>query len=177
MRKSIIENVCDHATSTPDKVAVITPTDSLTYRELYGYACSYAEMLISKGVQKNNIVVLRASQTTDYAIQYLGIHLAGGVVTSLEKTTADETFYEIANTVKANVVVSDTEPIAVDNTPIWIPQTGVVNQAKSHMDDSMKLTFPSLDDLADILFTDLFLICEDSFFHCFRRNDLFDRVK
>jgi len=153
MRKSIVENVRDHAMSTPNKTAVITPMDSITYSELYAYACGYAKMLISRGLKKANIVVLRASQTTDYAIQYLGIHLAGGVVTSLEKSTADMTFFEIASTVKADAVITDAVPDREAFAPVRIPQTGVVEMAKAHLDDPVVLDFPDLNDRADILFT------------------------
>ena len=83
--RSIEEYLFVHATETPEKVAVVVGTQETDYRTLYEKAFRYHEYLIKAGVSKGDIVVTRASQNLDYVVTYLAIHMAGGIVTSLEK--------------------------------------------------------------------------------------------
>ena len=78
MRKTIIEHVHDHAVSTPEKVAVVVPGKETTYKELFHLACGYAAYLKKEGLKKGDVVVAKSSQTLEYVVIYLGVHLAGG---------------------------------------------------------------------------------------------------
>ncbi|MBQ6775179.1 MAG: acyl--CoA ligase [Synergistaceae bacterium] len=140
MRRTIIEHVAEHAAKTPDKLAVMTAERSLTYAELYRLARGYAGYLASRGVKRGDIVVLRASQTVEYAVQYLGIHLAGAVVTSLGKTLSDEGVAEVAQKVGASMILND-------------PRGGVLEVAGKFFDEKISFEFPKLEDTADIIFT------------------------
>ena len=152
MRKTIIEYTADHAASNPEKVAVMTPEDSVSYGALYEYARGYAKYLASSGLERGGVVVLRASQTIEYAIQYLGIHLAGGVVTSLGKTASDHEFVGVAKIVGAAIIIDD--ELAGETCPAKaVPYGNVREIASEHVRDSIDLRFPDLTDPADILFT------------------------
>ena len=140
MRRTIIEHVAEHAAKTPDKLAVMTAERSLSYAELYRLARGYAGYLASRGVKRRDIVVLRASQTVEYAVQYLGIHLAGAVVTSLGKTLSDEGVAEVAQKVGASMILND-------------PRGGVLEVAGKFFDEKISFEFPKLEDTADIIFT------------------------
>ena len=152
-RKTIEERVATYARKTPDKPAVITGKLSLTYRELWKYAQGYAQYLLSNGMKKGDIVLLKASQTADYVVQYLGIHVGGGVVTSLEKNISDNGVVEIAKKIAANVIISDNTLMAELVSAIIIPQGNVLAFAMEHAKDGNELPTPSLEDSADILFT------------------------
>ncbi len=152
-RKTIEERVAAYAQETPDKPAVITGKLTLTYRELWQYAQGYAQYLISGGMEKGDIVLLKASQTAEYVVQYLGIHLGGGVVTSLEKSISDNGIVEIAKKIAAKVIVSDNTLMDELLSARIIPQGDVLTLAAEHAGDGYELPVPSLEDSADILFT------------------------
>ena len=152
-RKTIEQWVAAHARKTPEKPAVITGKVSLTYRELWKYAQGYAQYLINNGMKKGDIVLLKANQTADYVVQYLGIHTGGGVVTSLEKNISDNGIVEIAKKIAANVIVSDNTLMGELVSAIVIPQGNVLESAMEHAKDGNELPTPSLEDSADILFT------------------------
>ncbi len=152
-RKTIEEWVAAYAQETPDKPAVITGKISLTYRELWKYAQGYAQYLISGGIKKGDIVLLKASQTAEYVVQYLGIHLGGGIVTSLEKSISDNGIVEIAKKISAKVIVSD-NTLMGELLPVQIiPQGDVLSLAAEHAGDGNELPVATLEDSADILFT------------------------
>ena len=153
MRKTVIEYAADHAASNPEKVAVMTPGDSVSYGVLYEYARGYAKHLVSSGLKRGGIVVLRASQTIEYAIQYLGIHLAGGVVTSLGRTVSDNELIGVAKSIDAAAIIVDDALADEAWSAISMPLGNVREIASEHVHDSVDLRFPALTDPADILFT------------------------
>ena len=83
--RSIEEYLYVHAIETPEKVAVVVGNQETNYRTLYEKAYRYHEDLKKAGVSKGDIVVTRANQNLNYVVTYLAIHMAGGIVTSLEK--------------------------------------------------------------------------------------------
>ena len=153
MRKTIIEHVADRATSNPKKLAVMTPEDGVSYGALYEYARGYAKYLVTSGLKRGDIVVLKAAQTIEYAIQYLGIHLAGGVVTSLGRTAPDNEMVDVAKSVGAAAILADSALADGACSAMSIPQGNVRELASDHVGDSVELRFPNLGDSADILFT------------------------
>jgi acyl-CoA synthetase (AMP-forming)/AMP-acid ligase II len=152
-RLTIIEHVALYAKSQPDKKAVLTPDGSVTYLELFDYARGYAKYLLSFGLKKGDKVVLRSRQTIDYVIQYLGIHLAGGIVTSLERNIPDSGIIEIAKKINANAIITDNTKMKDLYAAAYIPLGDVQAVAKEHINDDIELKFPALSDSADILFT------------------------
>ena len=153
MRRTIIEHVADYAAGNPEKLAVMTPEESVSYGALYDYARGYAKYLISSGLRRGGIVVLRAAQTIEYAIQYLGIHLAGGVVTSLGRTVSDNEVVDVANNVGAAAIIIDSALAQRTCSATTVPLGNVREIASEHIRDSVELRFPDLADSADILFT------------------------
>ena len=144
MRKTIIEKVFEYSQSQPDKIAVITATDRLTYKQLFDYAYAYSMYLKSFGVKKGDKIVLRANQTAEFPIIYLSIHLCNAVVVSLERSTPDQKMKEISDELGAEFIISD----EIGNIPRKNALDDIV--IKVNADD---IVFPALENLADILFT------------------------
>ncbi|MDO4797649.1 MAG: AMP-binding protein [Coriobacteriales bacterium] len=153
MRKTIIEHVAFCAAHNPKKLAMMTPEDSLSYGALYEHARGYAKYLASCGLRRGDIVVLRATQTIEYAIQYLGIHLAGGVVTSLGWTVSDVELVDVAQSVGAAAIIADITLADETCSATPVPLGDVRQIASEHVCDNLELRFPGLADPADILFT------------------------
>lgn len=82
----------------PDKTAVICgsplgdePVETLTWAQLWEKVQQRA-----KDFPSGKVIPFRSSQTTDFLITYLAIHLAGSVATPLEKATPENLFEEIS---------------------------------------------------------------------------------
>ena len=153
MRKTIVACVAEAAEKTPEKKALITPEKELSYSELNAYARAYARYLLANGVKRGNIVVLKSNQTVDYVVQYLGIHWAGGIVTSLEKNISDNGMVAVARKVQADVMITDNTLSAELYPAVIIPASNVLEIAKEYLEDQTELFVPELEDSADILFT------------------------
>ncbi len=153
MRKPVVAYVFDHAARTPDKWAVLTPSDRITYAQLAAEVRGYSAFLRASGVKKGDVVVVRAAQTIEYAVIYLAIHLSGGVVTSLEHTISDEAMLQIARQVSAGVILYDHAPRPNEYPALYIPRADVRLRAAQYAAQAEAPAFPGLADSADILFT------------------------
>lgn len=153
MFQSVIERVYKYAQETPDRVAVITQGGGVetTYRELYSLAGGYAEYLHGNGLGKGDIVVAKASQTLDYVVIYLGVHLAGGVITSAEAHMSAEGMAGIVRAVKAKMIISDDRTVLNTCEAVYLDRAEVLSVAAGA--GTREWQFPAADDSADILFT------------------------
>ena len=149
-RASVIECVYNHSISNPDKVADVCDSQIITYNQLFGLASGYASFLKKKGLGKGDIVVLKASQSLNHVVAYLGIHLSGGVATALEATTPDDTIESIAKQLKAKCIISDALN-TFESDFITAKLSAVLDDARLSKRESF--VFPDEDDSADILFT------------------------
>ena len=151
MYQTIEAYVAAYAKETPDKPAVIVNQAATSYRELYDLVCGYASFLLQSGLKKGDAVVIKSSQTLSYVVAYLGIHLAGGVVTSLEKTISVESIANVVHKVGAKMVICDDSSITTHCNILYADHSDILEQAALTKTDP--LPFPEADDSADILFT------------------------
>ncbi len=151
MWKSIEESVFDNAEKTPDRIAVIADGKEITYAELVHCVKCYTQYLKEKGISKGDIVVIKSSQTIDYVIIYLSVHLAGGAVAALEKSVANEEIAHVAQTIGAKMIISDDSSVT-DLCPVIFADRGVVMETADGK-ECEDYVFQSEDDSADILYT------------------------
>lgn len=111
---------------------------------------SYSNYLKSNGLRKNDVVVTRASQDIDYVVVYFGVHLAGGVVASLERGISNTNMLEISERLNASMIIADD----LTSTRKVLPRRGIVELARNYeCRENSGLIFPQPDDSADILYT------------------------
>lgn len=151
--KSVIEYVADYAAVEEEKVAVIDGNTKATYKELFDMACKYSKYLKDSGAKKGDIVVLRASQDLNYVILYLGIHLAGCVVSSVEKGLSDEGMLSVARLLNARIIITDDFGLKEQYDAYYISRTESLEQIKNIDISEYNYVFPQPEDSADILFT------------------------
>lgn len=148
--RSIEEYLYVHATETPEKVAVVVGNQETNYRTLYEKAYRYHEYLKKAGVSKGDIVVTRASQNLNYVVTYLAIHMAGGIVTSLEKNIPLVGLKKTAEQVSAKFVL-----LKEGEQPEGSWKNLYFKEAMPDENDPVlpKFDFPDAEESADILFT------------------------
>ncbi len=149
MRRTIIAHVAEHATYQPDKVAVVVKGKETCYGELFYLVRGYCSFLKKVGIKENDIIVVKVSQSLEYVVIYLAIHLCHAVVASVEKDVSLDTIYEVAESVNSGIIISRNYVIYDGE----LRKCDVIETAKEFFTESEEYTFPSLEDSADILFT------------------------
>ena len=143
MRKSIVELLCGHAACDPDRLAVIAVDGEASYGELWSLVRGCASRLHSMGLNRGDVVALRASQPLAYVATYLGVHLAGGTVAAVERSAPADRFGARmaitgdAGVLPAGMCVLDGEQF------MW--------EARAQVPE--ELPFPGEEDQADVMFT------------------------
>ena len=148
--RSIEEYLFVHAIEAPEKAAVVVGNQEINYRTLYEKAFRYHEYLIKSGVSKGDIVVTRAGQNLNYVVIYLAIHMARGIVTSLEKNIPLALLEQIATQLGAKfVLLKEGEQLEGSWKNLYY------NEELSYESCSVlpKVDFPDAEESADILFT------------------------
>lgn len=80
----------------PDKTAVICGDKTVTWAELWQQVENRAS-----DYPKGKVIAFRSTQTIDFIVTYLAIHLAGSVAAPLEKDIPDSLFQEISSRLSA----------------------------------------------------------------------------
>ncbi len=150
MRKTIIEHVSEYAICQPDKVAIVVKEVETSYSELFRLVRGYSRFLKKIGIKKRDVIVVKASQSLEYVVAYLAIHLCHAVVASVEKSVTENGVKEIAERLKANTIISH-ELISYNN--VSLKAHDILMVAKKYFDEAEEYEFPDLEDSADILFT------------------------
>lgn len=146
---SIEEYLYVHATKTPEKIAVVTGERETDYRTLYEKALSFSMYLKESGVSKGDIVVTRAEQNLNYVVIYLAIHMAGGIVTSLEKNIPLTMLMQIAKQIGAKFLLLKEDEKAEGWKNLYYSEVA----ANEKYRELSLVAFPNPEETADILFT------------------------
>lgn len=102
----LVDYLTIHAERQPNKLAVICGDERLTYRQLWqrvneqSHSCDY-----------QHSVPFRATQTADFLITYLAIHLAEGVAVPLEKDIPEPRYQDICRRLESCTVPEGTADI------------------------------------------------------------------
>lgn len=81
MTNSIVEAVAEHARRTPERVAILFEGATITYGQLYADVERFARGLRTAGLASGDCVGMFLENRPEFAVAYLGAHLAGAVVT------------------------------------------------------------------------------------------------
>ena len=87
----LVDYLEQNALRYPDKTAVICGGESCSYARLWQLVQQHAATLPA-----NQVIAFRTSQTLDFLVTYLAIHLAGSVAAPLEKGMPEALFREVS---------------------------------------------------------------------------------
>lgn len=119
------ENLRKHAQLTPDKCAVVSGTESVSYSQLWESIQERACQLSSSGLERHRPYVFRASQDAAFIATYCAVHLLQAIAVPLEHAVPDEVF----NRVRHEVETCSFAPDIVD----ILYTTGSTGKAKGVM--------------------------------------------
>lgn len=144
---SIEEQIYNWAVTLPNKTAIKSGKNIVSYRELWRQilgAKSYFESV--KENNANDVVIIAAGKQIEFVYAYFGAHLAGLKVTPIDPST---------NPSRLSYIIEQINPallIGFNTEETTTPQisTKIFSDLKC---DFYKPTFPNYDEIADILFT------------------------
>lgn len=148
MNESIESVIWENARRWPEKVAVKSGKQCVTYRDLTFRISAAVEVYRSlPGFAKGRVVLLAAGKQAEFLYAYFGAHLAGLVVAPMAEDTNPERFSYICNILNPFAIIGFTN---TDSTIQSIPLKSFSLAGEALIDDR---EFPDPADVADILFT------------------------
>ena len=163
-----MEQAIEHfAQLTPDKAAVITADETLSYSALWERIRLRAKRLREEGIADGTPYVFVATQDADFIVTYISVHLCGGISVPLDSSTPEERQQQIREEV--SLPLNGMDPLPPFRGNKWLNgkcsdilyTTGTTGQAKGVM-VSEKAWTANAENLTDRLgFTSdlLFIIC------------------
>lgn len=147
---TLVEYIKCHANNTPNKIALISTTGEITYEDLYSKVRKYASYLKKQGLQRGDIVVVKAKQSLEFLIIYLAIHFCDATITSVERDASRDKLQSIIELTDARMLIIDkgTEKFAVET--LYYDDFLKNGLSENEADEN---SIPKAEDTADILFT------------------------
>ena len=113
----LVDYLQQNALRYPEKTAVVSDGDSYSYARLWQMVQQKASTLPAR-----QVIAFRTSQTVDFMVTYLAIHLAGSVVAPLEKGMPEGLYSEVSDRLAAC-------PVSVDAADV-LYTTGTTGRSK-----------------------------------------------
>src|ERR1700730_11774600 len=97
--------VDDWATRQPDRAALISETETFSYRALSERINQYARWALASGIKKGDAVCLLMPSRPDYVAAWLGIGKVGGVVALINTKLVGQSLAHCINLARADHVI------------------------------------------------------------------------
>ena len=135
--------------NTPNKTALIAKKKSFSYKELFENIWASKEILeIEHNISKGDIVILAANKNVAFVFTYFALHLIGAKVMPIDEKINQDRFKFILDKTSPKLIVGLENKI---NSITVIDFDCFVDLKLSSVPSN--ISFPKLDDNADILFT------------------------
>ena len=135
--------------NTPNKTALIAKKKSFSYKELFENIWASKEILeIEHNISKGDIVILAANKNVAFVFTYFALHLIGAKVMPIDEKINQDRFKFILDKTSPKLIVGLENKI---NSIKVIEFDCFVDLKLSSVPSN--ISFPKLDDNADILFT------------------------
>ncbi len=145
--KPIVEQVIENSRSNPDKIAVCDGKSAISFAELAGMILSAKETLVSSyHIAKGDAIIIAADKQLEFVGVYFACHLIGAIALPIAPDTNEKRYDAIKD--RAHPVLT------VGFYDGQIPEADFSEFAeRKRIADHSGIVYPSLDDVADIMFT------------------------
>lgn len=101
------QSIKHFASATPDKIAVVCGSDSITYAQLWDSIEQRSAELVEQGIKPSRPYVYRATQNIDFVVTYCAVHNIGAIAVPLEAQAPEESLQAIRAEVDGCSFASD----------------------------------------------------------------------
>ena len=146
--KTIEEIVWDNASQYPDKIAVISGRDSVTYGDLVNHILGAAEYYKSlANYAKGRTIILAAGKQIEFVYAYFGAHIAGLSVAPIAVDINPTRFEYISKALNPiSIVGFEGDRNSIKNIEL-LAFSQLIEESPNNVE------FPKESDVADVLFT------------------------
>lgn len=144
---TVEEQIFQNANQWPERIALITPAEKVTYAQFWERCLLAATNVKRKyGLKKGDRIILSAAGNIDFVYAYFGIHLAGGVCVPIDPDT-NETRFEL--------IKQSTKPVCTMGTLQKMSgiETIPLHEVLSPCEEVEPFRQPEAEQIADVLFT------------------------
>lgn len=144
----VLEEIKRWVDTTPDKVAVVSNGERVTYSDLYGLSLSFANRLAASGVEPGDLVAVSAVHGVSFAVAYFGIQFAGAAAVPIDAALDERGLRAILTELPISVLVSDSDLGPIKRIPL--------SEACASFLSGREIERSSIKDLADLTANVLF---------------------
>ena len=144
---TIEQQIYLHALEQPDRVAIITGEQRITYAQLWKRCLLSATNVRRKyKLKQGDRIILAAAASIDFIYAYFGIHIAGGICVPIDPDT-NQTRYEL--------IFKSTEPICTMGALHKVEgyKVSPFGEVLDSCDQIVGYKEPEREQVADVLFT------------------------
>lgn len=146
---TLVHKIYNWSLNTPNKIALIAKKKSFSYKELFENIWASKELLeIEHDISKGDIVVLAANKNVAFVFNYFALHLIGATVMPIDEKINQDRFKFILDKTSPKLIIGLENKI---NTTKVIEFDCFVELKLISVPSD--ISFPKLDDNADLLFT------------------------
>jgi len=146
---AIEQKIYNWSVNTPDKIALIDKKKAFSYKELFQniWAC---KLLLEKeySIHKGDVVLLGADKNVSFIFTYFAFHFIGAKVVPVDVLSSKD---------RLDLIIEKTKPKLLigiqSNCDTTVFKGFDIFENLELVDIPKNITFPMLDDIADILFT------------------------
>lgn len=144
---TVEEQIFQNSVKQPNRIALITPAEQVTYAQLWNRCLLAATNVKRKyGLNRGDRIILSASANIDFIYTYFGIHIAGGVCVPIDPDTNETRF---------GFIKQSTKPVCTMGTLHKVEGTETVSfsEVLTTCDEIEPYRQPEQEQIADVLFT------------------------
>jgi long-chain acyl-CoA synthetase len=146
---TLVHKIYNWSLKTPNEIALIAKKKSFSYKELFENIWASKELLeIVHDISKGDIVVLAANKNVAFVFNYFALHLIGATVMPIDEKINQDRFKFILDKTSPKLIIGLENKI--NSTKVIEFDCFVELKLISVPSD---ISFPKLDDNADLLFT------------------------
>ncbi|WP_152656285.1 class I adenylate-forming enzyme family protein [Oceanobacillus sp. CFH 90083] len=141
-----------------DKIAILTKTQKITYKELQEKSIQFSNLLQEKGVVKGDRVLLMVSNRIELAYSIIGISRVGGVAVVINTEIPPEKLNYIIGDCSPKLLIYETEEFELQNTIklnkislMYLKE--IITDYASILNSSINLIDLKFNDIALIIYT------------------------
>ncbi len=143
--RTILHCIKNNSVSNPNKLAIASTKQELNYQQYWNKICAAASFLKSKGIKKNEHIIVKAAQNIDFLIVCHAVQLSGGICVPVERSLNGARLSELLNIIGCKKCFSD---IMVDGI-----KTFDLKDAVNYKNCMQNWKMPKEKDVSMVLFT------------------------